>query len=1015
MRFQFQQQDWCNLDVLGKNRGPVRPFYCGFSTEAEAREKKEQESDRYISLNGEWRFSYYTSPFLVPDEVVGDDYDDGKWDFIPVPGHWQLHGYDRPCYNDAFALFPITDRPSIQADNPTGVYRRELRIDKKEGKEYLLRFDGVESAYHVWVNGEFAGYSQGSRNTAEFDVTKLLRNGSNHLAVKVYKYSDGSYLENQDMWWFAGIIRDVGLIVRDEIFVEDFKIESSLHNAYRDGVFRIWARIGCHTGRTEKITAEVSLFDKEKLIFSQEQILEDVQDSAEVSFEKTIEGVRAWSAEDPYLYQTVITLKKDGELTEAYGCRTGFRSVELKNGLFYINGAALKLKGVNRHDWNAYTGRCITDRDMLADLYMMKQNNINAVRTAHYPPSPKFLDMCDELGFYVMEEADLECNQMAYTNKMNRISDAVDWEASYIDRADRMIRRDKNHPSVFSWSLGNESGFGTAFTAEGKFVKDYDRTRLVHYEEDRDASIADVYSTMYTRHHQLEMLGRDTSRSKPHIVCEYAHAMGNGPGGLKEYWEIFEKYPRLQGGFIWEWIDHGLRRKDKNGREYDTYGGDYGDYPNSGAFCCDGLLQADRSPTPALRQVKKVLEPVRFEQFDAQKGTLVVMNKYDFSTLDHLQMIVNVHGRTRKVYKGIWDFPHVGPQQKAQVKVLPDNLVLPDNSEDWWLDISVTYKEAPVWSVSGEHETAFHQELLAEAKKEIREGGGRKRLTVKEENKIVTVTGEDFAAGFDCIHGNLCRYDYAGENLLKDGLGMNFWRAPVDNDKNVREVWENGMLRAVCNVTEEVEVSERETCVEIKVKQFYAPVVLEWKILIEASYIIRQDGRVEATIHGVPVGDQLPGSFPRIGMRFLLDKGCEHVCWYGRGPSETYADCKEGNRIGYYHSTAEQFYFPYVVPQETGNHEDTRWAGFVTKQGNMLLFEAKDRFAFGALHYSQEELTRAAHSNEPERIEDIILCLDYAQHGLGSASWGAECLPKDCLYPEEFTFEWYVCGQRYEE
>lgn len=1017
MEFTYKHQDWSNLKVLGRNRLWVRPFYCGFENSEAARTLKKEESGNYILLNGTWKFAYFTSPFLVPEECTAELYDDQEWDTMPVPGHWQLHGYDHPHYNDAYALFPITDDPVIQNDNPTGVYRKEIEIQKEEEKEYILRFDGVESAYHVWVNGQFTGYSQGPRNTAEFDVTPFLKNGRNVIAVEVYKYSDGSYLENQDMWWFAGIIRDVCLITRPKVHVLDYKIDALLAEDGKTGNYHMNLILENNRDEAKEFQITVTLWDDAEKVFSHTQNVNSTERRIEISLEEVIEEVHPWSAEQPYLYETVIELKEGDDVIEAYLCRNGFRTICLKNGLFYVNGRPIKLKGVNRHDWNEHEGRCIKETDMLADLYLMKQNNINAVRTSHYPPSPVFLDLCDTLGFYVMEEADLECNQMSYTKKMNRISDDVLWEESYIDRSERMVRRDKNHPSVLFWSLGNESGFGTAFVAAGKFVKAYDPTRLIHYEEDRDASIADVYSTMYTRHHALEMLGKDNTKAKPHIVCEYAHAMGNGPGGLKEYWEIYEKYPRLQGGFIWEWIDHGLKKTDENGREYYTYGGDYGDYPNSGAFCCDGLVQADRRPTPAILQVKKVMEPVKFSAFDKEAGTITVENKYDFVSLDHLKAIVKIETEKKVLWSQEVDLNGIGPHTKKTIVLLqPEEwkeLEMEEKHCDGWLNISVVYREKQVWTTEEEYEAAFHQEQLWKAEEAVCEckDTAEGALTVSEENGILQITGSDFQVKFDCVHGNLCGYEYQGEVLIKDGLGMNFYRAPIDNDINAKKIWEGGMLKAVRNVTENIAVTEDAGTVVVRVKQFYAPIILEWKVLIEAEYRIHPDGRVEVKYHGIPVGIQLPETFARIGLRFVLSKECEQIRWYGRGPWETYADCKEGNRIGYYNNTVTDSYFPYVVPQENGNHEDTRWVEFSTQNGHVLRVEGEELFGFGALHYAQEALEKAAHTNEMEAGEDIYLNLDYRQHGLGSASWGAECLDKDRLHPEEFTFSWVITAK----
>ena len=707
MEYLYRHRDWSNVEVLGRNRLPVRPFYCGYPDRESAVKGKREESGNFRLLNGQWKFAYYESPFYVPEECVEETYDDREFAFMPVPGHWQLNGCDFPHYNDAIALFPILDDPGIQADNPTGVYRHTFCEEKQKDREYILRFDGVESAYHVWLNGIFIGYSQGSRNTAEFDVTEALKDGDNVLAVKVYKFCDGSYLENQDMWWFAGIIRDVSLISRPKIHMLDCRITSELLTEQQDtcsvpgkrGKFRLEAVFENHTEDETELSVETELLDGEQVIFKDTRRIRGSRGETDYLTEAGPDNIRPWSAEQPNLYRLVITLKREDEVVESYGEWVGFRTICLRDGLFWVNGRAIKLKGINRHDWNEKTGRCITKEDMLADLYLMKQYNINAVRTAHYPPHPDFLDLCDRLGFYVMEEADLECNQMAYTKNMNRISDDTLWEKSYVDRAERMVRRDKNHPSILFWSLGNESGFGSSFVASGRFIKAYDPTRLVHYEEDRDASIADVYSTMYTRHKALEDLGRDTTRKKPHVVCEYAHAMGNGPGGLKEYWEIFERYPRLQGGFIWEWIDHGIKKYDREGKSCFTYGGDYGDYPNSGAFCCDGLVQADRRPTPAVLQVKKVMEPVTFSGFDKDTGEITVHNKYDFTDLSHLEGTFRVHTLQGVLLEGKADLGGIAPRGSRRIALYD-----PQTAEDWtvtqdiWLTISVCFREKQEWT-----------------------------------------------------------------------------------------------------------------------------------------------------------------------------------------------------------------------------------------------------------------------------------------------------------------------------
>ena len=1022
MEYLYRHRDWSNVEVLGRNRLPVRPFYCGYPDRESAVKGKREESGNFRLLNGQWKFAYYESPFYVPEECVEETYDDREFAFMPVPGHWQLNGCDFPHYNDAIALFPILDDPGIQADNPTGVYRHTFCEEKQKDREYILRFDGVESAYHVWLNGIFIGYSQGSRNTAEFDVTEALKDGDNVLAVKVYKFCDGSYLENQDMWWFAGIIRDVSLISRPKIHMLDCRITSELLTEQQDtcsvpgkrGKFRLEAVFENHTEDETELSVETELLDGEQVIFKDTRRIRGSRGETDYLAEAGPDNIRPWSAEQPNLYRLVITLKREDEVVESYGEWVGFRTICLRDGLFWVNGRAIKLKGINRHDWNEKTGRCITKEDMLADLYLMKQYNINAVRTAHYPPHPDFLDLCDRLGFYVMEEADLECNQMAYTKNMNRISDDTLWEKSYVDRAERMVRRDKNHPSILFWSLGNESGFGSSFVASGRFIKAYDPTRLVHYEEDRDASIADVYSTMYTRHKALEDLGRDTTRKKPHVVCEYAHAMGNGPGGLKEYWEIFERYPRLQGGFIWEWIDHGIKKYDREGKSCFTYGGDYGDYPNSGAFCCDGLVQADRRPTPAVLQVKKVMEPVTFSGFDKDTGEITVHNKYDFTDLSHLEGTFRVHTLQGVLLEGKADLGGIAPHGSRRIALYD-----PQTAEDWtetqdiWLTISVRFREKQEWTEEEHYEAAFHQECIKEAEPAahpVSEGTESGGLCLTEKCGTIYIEGKNFTAEFDRIHGYLSGYTVNGERLIRKGLGLNFWRAPVDNDKNAAQIWEKGMLKSMTNMVEKVTVREQEQAVSILVSQIYAPITVDWKVIVEAEYRITPDGLVTARYSGVPTGVQLPESFPRIGMRFVLDKSCEQAVWYGRGPLETYPDCRDGNPVGLWEKQVEDFYLPYVVPQETGNHQDTRWAAFLTDSGSGICIASEEVFSFGALHYTQEDLTQASHTNELHRTEHIQLSVDYAQHGLGSASWGAECLEKDRLYPEPFAFTWKIFG-----
>lgn len=1005
--YSYRDADWNNLEVLQRNRLQTRPFLCGCTDEGEVKGKKRAN---LRLLNGDWKFCGFASPFDTDDRWIFPQYDDNGWKTMPVPGQWQLNGFGLPHYTDAICLYPMVDSAQLPADNPTGAYRRAFSVEKQEGKEYLLRFDGVESAYHVWLNGNFIGYSQGSHITAEFDITDAVCDGENLLAVKVYQFCDGSYLENQDMWTMAGIVRDVSLITREKMHLSDYRIVSDYHSESKEGVFTLSAEIENHWEEEKQVRLTAKLFDQSRLIW-EESVETTIQENGGVvkNLQTKLPQVTPWSAEQAKLYDLQIVLSdKDGKVIEIYPQKVGFRTIQLKDGLFWVNGKAIKLKGVNRHDWNPNTGRAITREDMIADLRLMKQNNINAIRTSHYPACTEFLDLCDEYGFYVMEEADLECNQMAYIKgKMNKLSEDIRWEKSYLDRTERMVRRDKNHPCILFWSLGNESGFGSNFVTAGRFAKQYDPTRLVHYEEDRDASIADVYSTMYTRHHQLELLGRDTMLTKPHVVCEYAHAMGNGPGGLKEYWEIFRKYPRLQGGFVWEWVDHGIRQGDGF-----LYGGDYGDQPNSGAFCCDGLVQADRKPTPGLRQLKKVLEPVAVSQFDWEQGTILVENRYDFLSLSHIRCEAEVVSSDESVllHKEV-NLGEIPAGEKRVVSVFSaEELALPDEEKDFWLNLYFYDTTESEWN-NGQS-CAFHQEILKKKDgfllPQLPEQS-RDKLTVTQAEGKLIVENKRFSMEFDRVRGFISRYQVGGETLIERGYPLNLWRAPVDNDRNTAKLWEEEMVYTVGNIVESVCVQEEEEKVIITCKQICAPFVKEWKICYQTRYTVEQNGMITVEMDGVPTG-MLPECLPRIGLRFGLPKECDKICWYGRGSEETYADCKEGNPFGVYRKSVEENYFPYVVPQENGNHEDTRWVLIQKENGAALCAAAQQKFGFSALYYSQEQLTKATHRAELRKEEQVTLILDHRQMGLGSASWGAECLEKDRLKPEPFSFCWKLFG-----
>ena len=966
---------WNDVSCVSEGDSPVRSFYCGFASEDAALKEDRRASENYRNLGGMWAFAYYDSPLRVPEDFLSE-WPAGE---MPVPGHIQLNGYDRPVYNDACALFPVLDNPVLPGENPTGLYRRKFDVEKEADKTYLIRFDGVESAYSLWINERYVGYAEGARNTHEFDVTEHLVTGENTVTVLVYKYATGTYLENQDMWWLSGITREVCLIKRPKVSLRDYQVVAEDNQI----------TLAFEAPEEEGLSVMVKVFDGDTCVMKKDAALEEGKGCVT----GRILHVRHWSPEDPYLYKVVIALKKDGKVLEYYGTHAGFRKVMLKDGRLLINGRAVKFKGVNRHDWNMKTGRVITEADMKRDLSIMKAHHINAIRTAHYPPHPDFLDLCDREGFFVLEEADLECNEMEYTTNYHRLSGDVRFEKAYIDRGLRMVRRDKNHPSVVGWSMGNESGFGSNFVAMGRAIKSLDKTRFLHYEEDRDASIADVYSTMYTRHEDLKALGRDVLKTKPHILCEYAHAMGNGPGGLKDYWDIINAYDRLQGGFIWEFVDHGLYREDGAGKGSFAYGGDFGDYPNSGAFCCDGLIQADRRIKPVMADVKKLFEPVKLSGAGQRDGQIRVQNAYDYITLRGAFLETEIVTAQGVLFRESIALPDIKPGEDALVTVKT-----PEPIENRY----AVYRNASVWHRG--KTVGTWQKKLQDGVKTL-EDKKTGRLEIKETRGEITISGENFTFVFDKVKASVGRYLYKGTEVIKKGLGINLYRAPVDNDKNAAEIWKASLAREMRSILLSSRVTVEDGKAVIRAETLYAPLVREWHYVIFKRITVSPAGSVTISLHGIPSGRQLPESLARIGFRYVLPEGFEKLTWFGPGPGETYKDTGCGSRVGRYESTVTEQYFPYVVPQETGNHE--RCEVFALENDKIVFtVEAEDVMGFSALHYTREALEEADHTFALKKEKDTILSIDYAQNGLGSASWGAECLEKDRCKPEEYLFQY---------
>lgn len=1013
-----------NQHIVARNRENSRAHFYSFESIGSALTIDPAMSSLYMLLNGNWKFAYSPTPEEAPKHFYCQDFVCSGWNDIKVPGHWQLQGYGKPHYTDLYYPFP-TLPPNVPTENPTGCYRREFSIPEDwAGRNVFVRFDGVDSAFHLWVNDVEVGYSQGSRLTAEFDLTPYLNNGINSISLRVYQWCDGTYLEDQDMWWMSGIFRDVYLVAQSKTFVKDFQVTTTFDEDYKDGQVSVRTVFENRGTQNEAVSFTYLLVDAERNIVGKndlENALEiHAQTEREFSISLDVLEPKKWSAESPYLYKLLILVKQGEKLLEVIPSRIGFKQVEIKDRNFLVNGVPILLKGVNRHDHDPNHGRYVPFEKMKQDVIMMKQHNINAVRTAHYPNSPTFYDLCDEYGLYVMSEADLECHGFELIGDISKLSNDPEWETAYVDRIERTVQRDKNHPSIIMWSLGNESGIGCNFEAMAKRCRELDETRLVHYEGDSEAKVADVYSTMYSSVEKIIGFANEVDWQKPHVLCEYAHAMGNGPGGLQEYWDAFRSHKRLQGGFVWEWIDHGLKQTTAEGDVFYAYGGDFGDYPNNGNFVIDGLVFPDRTPSPGLLQYKKIIEPVHIKEIDALKGRFTLYNEYDFISLEHLTVSWTLKADGKVIESGINETPYIAPGETKEITIPYKTIMNPQINTDYWLIVSLINKDATLWSEQG-HEIAWEQfsvpvnqqvsgdiKLLSSTSTvEEDHQLSTSELTVEENNKFYRIKGKNFSLEFHKVTGRMLSWEFDGTQVVQNGPQINFWRPPIDNDMYVVKEWREAYLERMQHQTRNVEINQIEQgIVEVAVKTLVAAPVHSWGFDCVYRYQIYGNGLVSLTVEGTP--NNVPVKMlPKVGLELELPKDMHHAKWYGRGPGESYSDSKEACPIDIYDLEVHKLYTPYVYPQENGNRTDVRWVSMKNNHGAGLLAAGSPLLNFSASQYTKEDIEKAGHQYQLKPLDYIILNLDYKQNGLGSNSCGPGQHPQYQVNPEDFSFEFF--------
>lgn len=1012
--------DWENPGIVQRGRLASRAYAFPYPDIERALTCERGASPWFLLLNGEWKFNYSASPAESPADFYDEKFDVSGWDDIAVPCSWQMAGYGRPHYTNVIYPFPI-DPPNVPTENPTGSYRRDFHIPKGwDGRRILLRFEGVDSAFYVWVNGEMVGFSKGSRIPAEFDITKFVKPGSNSVSVRVFQWSDGSYMEDQDMWWLSGIFRDVYILAVPEVHIWDSHVKTTFDKNYKNAVLNLRAVVQ-NTGKNaaDGYELEAVILDAQRKSIGSGSAAVSAGNGGEtaIEIEIPVKAPGKWSAESPYLYTLVMTLRdKNGNVVEVVPVKVGFRQVEMKNGNLLVNGVPVIFKGVNRHEHHPELGRAVPMETMIQDIFLMKTHNINAVRTSHYCDDPRWYDLCDYYGIYLIDECDLETHGFAIEAEWDvskpwpgNPTENPDWELACVDRMERMVQRDKNHASVIMWSLGNEANFGCNHRAMAKRAREID-DRPIHYEGDRKIEVADVFSEMYTHVDKVIRYGEGDPEAgpagyldKPFIMCEYAHAMGNGPGGLLEYWEAFYKYPRLQGGFIWEWIDHGIPIKTEDGKVCYGYGGDFGDTPHDGNFICDGLVLPDRTPSPGLIEYKKVIEPVKVEAVDLKTGKFKIMNRYDFISLEHLALSWSIEGNGKVISSGSAPIQNVKAGETGDLK-LDYRLPSPLPDVEYYLTLSFRLVDDKLWTISG-HEVAWAQFKLP-VNADALPVGEMNPVAVEEKGNLIVVKGTDFELVFDRVYGVLRSWESNGQQLINNGPRLNFWRATTDNDRawDNAKSWRDARLDALQHRTGEVSVSRLgDGEVRIGIKSRIAPPTLACCFECEYIYTVYGNGELRIEVHGVPKG-KLPPTLPRIGLMMEIPCELDKVEWFGRGPGESYPDSKQAGRFGLWKMSVDELYTPYVFPQENGNRSDVSWVRLMNTRGSGLMACGEPTINFSAHRYTADNFEKARHTCELVPRDEIILNLDYAQNGLGTASCGPGPWEKYLLKTEEFRF-----------
>ncbi|MBN1831255.1 MAG: DUF4981 domain-containing protein [Deltaproteobacteria bacterium] len=1012
--------EWENPEIIGINKEAPHATFIPYQDAETAVSFNEQKSDRYILLNGVWKFKFLDCPEDTPDGFFSQGFSDKNWDDLKVPSNWQIKGYGRPIYTNIKHPFKA-DPPKVPHDaNETGLYRLEFDVPSTwEDREIFLHFAGVQSAMYVWMNGKELGYSQGSMTPAEFNITKCVHTGQNILAVRVIRWSDGSYLEDQDFWRLSGIYRDVFLVARPKVYLRDFHVVTDFDEEYRDAALKINFILHNAGSRDEEgYTMNIRL-EGFGLEFVESVPVPGIKinQNETISFSKEIKHPKQWSAEIPNLYLLTLELiDKNERVMEVMSRKIGFREVEIINGQLLVNGKAPFFKGVNRHEIQPDAGRVVSEEIMIKDILLMKQHNINAVRTSHYPNQTRWYELCDEYGIYVIDEANIESHEL-WGNLHIYLDEKPEWFQAYITRGTNMVARDKNHPSIIMWSMGNEAGNGTAFDLMYDAMKKLDPTRPIHYESKTPSYMFnpefgitlpkyDIITTMYPSLEQVIIL-TEKDPTRPVIICEYAHSMGNSTGNLKKYWDLFEEHPRMQGAFIWDFVDQGLLKKTDDGREYFAYGGDYQDTPNDLNFCINGVVNPDRLPQPAMQEVKKVFQFVRVKAVDLYGGVIAIENGYDFLSLDFLEAEWDLSTPFEIVASGRIETLDIPPHESRVFVIGPFYQPL-SSREDFYLNVRLNLKNNESWANKG-YELSWEQFTFPKKKKE-KQGLPKGRVTAKTRGHELIVETEGLKAVFDKELATFSSLRLDGNELLERGARINLWRAPTDNDEggggnSYSSQWISAGLDQLTFTVQNMTLDERDNSVGIEVKGILSS--KSGDIEVKTDYLVRGNGDILVK-NEIDIPESVK-TIPRIGTEWLLKMEFAHVIWYGRGPHENYIDRKDGARFGLYEKPVKALYFPYVKPQENGNRSDVYWLIIRNSESLGLLVKGDPTFEFSATHYSLKKLTQAKHTTDIENAPYTTLNIDFKQAGLGGDdSWQPRTHPEYQLRSGKYRFSYTI-------